>query len=68
MEQPGAACPRHGNGMARAVDIDGAIDIVGRIERRYRRRMDDFNPGAGERTESIEPSGQIQVPDVPGDQ
>ena len=40
-----------------------------RIERDdYRRRMDDFNPGAGERTESIEPSGQIQVPDVPGDQ
>ena len=39
-----------------------------RIERDdYRRRMDDFNPGAGERTESIEPSGQIQVPDVPGD-
>ena len=31
----------------------------------YRQRMNDFNPGAGDRTVPIQPQGQIQVPEAP---
>ena len=58
--------------MARVVDDirtraarERETDIIRREREDYRRRMNDFNPGAGDRTRPIEPTGQIQVPEAP---
>ena len=58
--------------MARVVDDirtraarERETDIIRREREDYRRRMNDFNPGAGDRTRPIETTGQIQVPEAP---
>ncbi len=58
--------------MARLVDPlsvralrDLPRDLVRGERDDYRQRMNDFNPGAGDRTVPIQTEGQIQVPEAP---
>ena len=40
-------------------------DVIRQEREDYRRRLDDFNPGAGQRTTFSEPLGPIETPEVP---